>query len=385
MQTESGKIDVAVQQLARMEGYLAQDTENSLLIADIIELCLQSGQFDAARRHVTAARALFPDDAFFQQREGHVLIAEGEFALALEIFECLYRLKGDAVLGHDLAYAQFCLGQYAQAQMTLQAHLSQPDVSAVNVALMLRCQHHLGQLSDALELASIHEKRCADDRDFLSAVSLLYLDDGQLERAQQASAAAIGGDVSGGGVPLEAMVVGATLALAQGNLGTADRYYQAALKRKPDDGRSWSGIGLASLLRHDLESAAKQLEQALVYLPQHIGTRHLLGWCKIMAHDLVAADAIFRAALALDRTFGETHGGLAVVAALCGKRVEAEEGIRRALGLNPDGLAARYAQMLLSGGATDPEMLKRDTQALLKQRAGLFGGSMADMLAKFTH
>jgi predicted Zn-dependent protease len=380
MQSRSTNNDGLAQKLARMESYLAQDPANPLLLADIIDLSLQAGRIDLARSHVDTARSLLPDDVFFQQREGHVLIAEEDFTAAVVIFSRLHAQHADAALGYDLAYGQFRLGQYRDAQATLQPYLALPAPSAASVTLMLRCLHHQGQLRAALDLVALHGHTCGEDQAFLAAASLLYLDDGQMVLARYNADLAMAGDTP----PLEAMVVGATVALGQGDLTVAARHYQAVLQRKPDEGRSWSGIGLVSLLQRDLGRAAVQLEQAILYMPQHIGTRHVLGWCKILSHDLDAAAAIFRAALALERNFGETHGALAVIAALRGDRADAEEGIRRALGLDPNGLSARYAQMLLSGGASDPVKLKAQSYALLAERSGPFGGTMADMLVKFT-
>lgn len=62
---------------------------------------------------------------------------------------------------------------------------------------------------------------------------------------------------------------------------------------------------------------------------------HGLGWCEIALNDWPAALTVFEHALLLDRTFGETHGGIGVVKALQGQREEAVESIRRARRLNP--------------------------------------------------
>ena len=66
-----------------------------------------------------------------------------------------------------------------------------------------------------------------------------------------------------------------------------------------------------------------------------------MAWCNLMKKDLAAAQQNFEAAMALDRNFGETHGGLAVVLALQGRREEAKLSIERALRLDPQSLSAR--------------------------------------------
>lgn len=82
-------------------------------------------------------------------------------------------------------------------------------------------------------------------------------------------------------------------------------------------------------------------------MPDHIGTWHVLAWIYILRGDSAQAREALDRSYALDRNFGETHGGLAVVDAMEGKTDSARQGIRRALKLNPDGMSARYAEMLL--------------------------------------
>jgi Flp pilus assembly protein TadD len=81
----------------------------------------------------------------------------------------------------------------------------------------------------------------------------------------------------------------------------------------------------------------------------------VLGWIHIMRGNVLAAQLAFQRALAVDRTFGESHGGLAVIAVLQGQELNARTSIKRALRLDPQSMSAQYAQMLLlqSHGATE--------------------------------
>jgi Tfp pilus assembly protein PilF len=90
-------------------------------------------------------------------------------------------------------------------------------------------------------------------------------------------------------------------------------------------------------------------------MPDHIGTWHALAWCQLLEGDLAGAKRSFDKAFALDRTFGETHGGFALVHALRSERKEAEESIKRATRLDPQGRSARYAKsvLLLDDGQVD--------------------------------
>jgi Flp pilus assembly protein TadD len=188
--------------------------------------------------------------------------------------------------------------------------------------------------------------------------------------------------LASGARPLEALVVAGSLALGRDDAATAAALLKEALAISPDDGRSWAGLGMASLLNGDTAQAKEQLERAAANLPTHIGTLHALGWCQIVRGELGGAQQTFRNALALDRNFGESHGGLAVAHALQGNRSEAEEGVQRALRLDPEGLSARYAEMVLSGVANDPARFRKLAIRLVSNRSSSASSALTSALIK---
>jgi Tfp pilus assembly protein PilF len=80
-----------------------------------------------------------------------------------------------------------------------------------------------------------------------------------------------------------------------------------------------------------------------------------LAWNQLLRGDSEAAEASYRSAYDIDRNFGDTHGGLALVAALRGDYDGAEQSIKRALRLDPDAVTARYAQALVMEARGDVE------------------------------
>lgn len=372
------------QKLQRMLGYLAQDPENTPLLLDVIDLCQSLGQWEQAQTHLDLARRLEPDNLVFQQRQANLWMAQNNWAAANALLASLYRTLPDLTLAHDLAYTQFRLGDYRAAQTTLQpclAHTPPQIARTDSITLMLRCWHHLGELEPALALAQQYAAQAGPE--MLSVMSLLYLDADDVQNAQAVSARALA--LATGPSVLEAQIVQATLALGQGEVALAAQQFDQVLQQKPDDGRSWAGIGLVYLVQRDWPGAARALEQAVLFMPQHIGTRHILAWCKILAGDLLAARAVLNAALAMDRNFSESHGGLAVVEALAGNRDLAQGLVRRALGLNPHSLTARFAQTLLArqgNGADDTARFQQEVEAILAGEQGVFGENLAAMLQK---
>jgi Tfp pilus assembly protein PilF len=104
---------------------------------------------------------------------------------------------------------------------------------------------------------------------------------------------------------------------------------------------------MVEISHQDLGSAKDAIVAAVKYLPEHIGTWHVLGWIELLCGDLGAARAAFEQALTIDCNFGESHGGLAVVAAWQGREQDAVTARRRALQLDPHSISARYAEMVL--------------------------------------
>ncbi|MEN9865090.1 MAG: hypothetical protein RL748_680 [Pseudomonadota bacterium] len=369
--------------LQRLQGYLLQDPDNTHLLLDLIDLCLALGLWQNAQPYLEHARQLAPHDPYFQQRQASVWMAQENWAAANAVLESLYRDMPDLILAHDLAITRFRLGQYAAAQACLQACLAQPSVPLASVILMLRCLHHGGDLKSALALVQPYEVAAETSAEFWSVVSLLQLDADNLPQAERCCRHALA--LAQDKTVLEALIVSGTLALGHADLTLAQQHFEQALQIKPDEGRIWGGKGLIKLMQQDWIAASADLEQAVIFMPRHIGTRHVLAWCKILAGDLASARAILNAALAMDRNFGETHGGLAVVAAMSGQTAEAQVLVRRSLGLNPQGMAARFAQTLLARQGNSPADLARFQQevaALLASQSSPFGGSLTDLMQK---
>ncbi len=368
-----------MQKLNRLERYLTADPSNLSLLATIIDLSLELGQIEAAAGHVKAALLLVPDDAEMLARSGLVLMEQGDLAQAASVFEQLLTSFADSSLATNLAFIYLRQGRSQDAANTLAPYVDVPSAAADTLTLYIRALHHLGQFEQALDVIAKNLERCKGDSTFLACASLLSFDGDQKEQARALSEAAL----AAGARPLEAVVVVGTMALEALEPELAASRFNEAVTINPLDGRSWSGLGLAKLLTQDFEGANADLAKAVEYMPEHIGSFHAVAWCHILRHDVAAAQTNFEKALALDRNFSESHGGMAVVYALQGKVELAEESIRRALRLDPKSLSARFAQMALSGALKDPEKFRRITFKILSSTEGLDGKNMAEMLTKF--
>lgn len=365
-------------QLASTEAYLATDPDNAHLLARAIDLSLDVGEPERALRHAEAATGAHPDDPFLAYRRGLALMGLARWNEARAILAPLAATATDLNLAHSAATCAMMVGEHAAVLAMLAPFRDEPMLPGAVVALLVRASHHSGDLDSALALIAAHRTRLADDGDFAAAAALACLDAGQFDDAAGFSAAAR----ALGHAPIEALVVDATLALANADTAAAVAGFEAVLARRPEEARSWSGLGMASLLKRDLGAAGPQLEHAVKLMPTHIGSWHILGWCRIFEGDLGAAEQAFQTAMVLDRNFAESHGGLAVVAALCGNRDAAEAAAKRALALDRTSLAARYAQMVLAGDTADPVRFQAIALRILRGHRTPTGESLADTVLR---
>ncbi len=369
----------AAPDLARIEGYLATDPSNPHLLTTAIDLCLSLGKLDRAREHADAAIRALPNDPFMAARRGNVLIAQGRLDEAALVFTQLLAQKPDVNIAYNLALVRFRQGNYLQARVVFEPFASTDDVPALAATLFVRTLHHLGEIEQAIAVVERHRARLGKDAEFLGAASLVYLDDDQLDKAQQLSAAALS---CGARPPLDALVAGGSAALARDDVDSAKQMFQHALKISPTDGRSWSGLGMASLLNGELDEARDQLLRATANMPSNIDTWHALAWCHVVRDEMGDAERSFGEALARDADSAESHSGLALVQALQGKKQEARAGIERAKRMDPEGLTAGYVEMILSGAAADPAQFQQMALAALTGRPGRAGAKLAAAMAK---
>lgn len=366
----------ALEKLPRIEGYLLADPRNLDLLAMAIDLSMAVGDVSRARRHAEAALAHYPDDVFFMARMGTILMAQQDWNGAANYFGFALSKNRDIALAYNLSYCYTWLGKHREAFDTLVGYGAEGPLPPHAVTLLLRALHHLGELDKALVLIEAEMARCDLDPAFLGAASMVYFDNGNVDESVRLSDLAL----AQGARPLEALVVSASLALGRADVDSAVKTFNEVLAKYPTEGRSWSGLGLASMLKRDLPEAEQQLTQAVKYMPAHVGTLHALAWCKILLNDLAAAQTIFLQTLEMDRNFGDSHGGLAVVQAFFGEKQAAEASIKRAVGLSRTGLPAKFARMVLDGEVSDPVKFRSLVPQLLAGQKGPFGHSLKEVL-----
>lgn len=374
-----------MQRLERLQGFLLADPENQTLRVDIFDTALSAGAFDHAERQIIEAKEKQLDSAAWQFRLASLRMAQKRFEEAQSVLHELEAAHGPhPSITHNLAYIEFTQRHYGDCDNFLRSCMDGP---AANVAasadpalqvLWLRNLHQWGALDEAWKWAQDQRAAGALTVSAAGVASLIAVDSGDLNAALALSDLALTQEPA----HMEALVARASVALAQRQPALARELVARALVRNPSDGRAWSASGFAEMLDLKIERAHQHFEQALLWMPMHIGTWHGMGWACVMLKDLVGARRAFESALTLDRNFSESHGGLAVVLALSGEAALAQEYIELAMRLDKANLSARYAQAILSGEAADVQGIQRLAQRILGQRQAPMGGTMADWVSK---
>lgn len=330
--------------VASLEAFADRDPTNPDLLCDLLDSLVLEGLVQRARERLERApqalRAM-PGVVF---RDARLALVEGDLPKVIALLNPLVSALQPAPAGlcHDLAYAQFTLGEPDEALRTLSKASAVEGDDVISIALLTaRIWHRQQRIREALALLDgLHDPSRQAEIDGLRA--LLLLDHGQVSDAAHEAFRALSLDPA----QFEAGLVSGSLALSA-RREDAIPTFQRLVAMRPNAGRAYLGLGEGLMMSGDIVAATAVLDRAVTYMPDHIGTWHALAWCQLLQGKLDDAQRSFDQAFALDRTFGETHGGRALIHALRGEREAASESIKRALRLDPQGRNARYAQSVL--------------------------------------
>lgn len=354
-------------QLARFKTFLQQDPENPKLIMQVAEMLYRLGEFDEAITLIDSALINYPNDSGLQFLKANAAMASGRAGISIKLLQTLLQSGiTEPVIRYNLAYALLYEGQYSEALEQLDLIKNNVDQLPELPVLRARVLHHLGDLEQAISSAEQYIMDNPDSSETYGVLALLYYDEGQNDIARKWAEQSLTINDSS----LEALIALGSIAADGQNQEEAAKYFEAATEKYPTSGRSWSGKGLANMMDMDLDKAIDDLNKAVKYMPNHIGTWHGLAWCQLIKDDIAGAKNSLLMSLDIDRNFGETYGGLAVIDILEGNYREAEIKVKKALRLDPASFSGRFAKSLLLERGGDAEKAKKMIQQILNSRIG---------------
>jgi Tfp pilus assembly protein PilF len=172
------------------------------------------------------------------------------------------------------------------------------------------------------------------------------------------------------------------LALGEEDAATARRVFERALAIRQDVPRAWVGRGLAKLLDQDPLDAARDIEKGAELFGDHLGSWIAAGWARFVGQDYAEARRIFEHALALDPTFSEAHGSMAVIEIQEGLLSSAAERVKVATRLDRNCFSAAFAKTLLASADGDQAKARVIFEKAVNVPIGKDGRTIAQSLAK---
>lgn len=364
---------------ARLMRFLDQDPPNLRLRLDAISALLRTKDFDKARQLASDGLELMPDEPQLRFQRGIIELAAMRPDLARQAFAGLVDdgVRHDAIL-YNLAYACEAHGDHAAALKALDEIRPKGGSETVKELLKLRARarYAMEDIDGAVADMRAYLESAGDDAEAYGLLSLMLVDADRTDEAEPAAVRALNLEPA---EPMARLSLG-VIALERQQPQAVIAEVGPLVQKFPYLGRAWSTLAFAYLLMLDLPKAREAFEHAVREMPDHIGTWHGYGWTTLLQSEPALAREAFERAMALDRNFPDSHGSLAVLDALDGRRTEAERGAQRALRLNRESPSGLYAQSLLMAKAGDQTGAQAIVQGILSSTKLATGQSVQDLV-----
>ncbi len=357
--------------LARLLGYLDSDPDNLNLLGDACAAAVDARLPHKALELLDRYEAIASLPPAMRNLGGLAALQQDRFADAAGIFaRLLVDRPQDTGLRFNLAWCKSMTGDDAGAVDLL----DEATIAAIPGAASLQVQslHRLGQLDAALASGRRALESLPRDTALKGALSIVALDLQMPELAQTWASNAQ--DTS------EGLSVLGTLALQDNRVDDAMGYFERGLDVRSDSARNLLGQGLVLMARGDARGAAKAIDRSAELFGRHLGTWIASGWAHFAAGDRSGARVIFNRALALDETFAESHGALAVLDVLDEDLASARRRTDTALRLDRRCFAGALAKTLLLEHDGDPQAARRVRDIALNAPVGAGGQTIAQAM-----
>lgn len=353
----------------RLVGFLAEDPDNLALLADAADAALAESRYAEASDIIDRHGRIAPPPPSLINGLGLCALAEGRHADAVCIFESLHaQSPSDSGLLANLAWARSGLDDHLGV---LDAVDGAKETVAIAM-LKVRALHNLGRLEEAMAVGDAWTDRDGSP-ELWGVLASVALDAEAVDRAETWAQRA--SDTPDGATAL------GIIALSGARAAEAREFFEHALSARPDFARGLTGLGAVLLDEGKPIEAAKNFDKAAKIFDTHLGTWVAAGWAYLIAGDLGNARSRFERVLAIDETFSEGHGGLAVLDVLEGHDTLAERRAEIALRLDRRGLGGALARSMLLEQSGDVHSARRLRTMALEAPAGADGKTIAQMIA----
>jgi len=355
--------------LDRLLGYLKYDPENRPLLLDATDAAIGERKPDVAQNLLQRYEALDMLPPAGMNLKGLAALQLGNFEEAEAVFSALAANTAHAPpgLAFNLAWSRAMLNDHAGAL----ALLDDAVIADVPKAawLKIRMLHHLGRLDEALTAGDALLARNPQNDELAAALSLVAMDAGDAECAAVFAS-------KGQAQPEAASTLG-LIALGSLDPSKAMPLFERALAQRPGLAHAWLGQGLGRMTLGDAKGSAADLDKAAELFGQHIGSWIAAGWAHYTGGNLAGARNRFDRALALDDTFAESQGSLAVVDIAEGRIDEARRRAAIAMRLDRQCFSGALAMSLLAEHDRNPQLAQKIRDRAMQVPIGANGMTIA--------
>lgn len=371
-----------LQKLHTYETFVERDPDNALLRIELGDLYMQAGRCEDALSSYDACPPASEYSPKARARCASALLALGRPAEAERTLrELVDEVGPDPVLVHNLGVALAKQQQWAAACAQFAAAAAAGFRHPSNQVQWIHSLQQQGDLEAALEVGTRWARESPGPQS-QGVLAVLHLDLDSFDEAARLAQAvlAVAPDDPNAGV------VVATAHLLEADAASARRLLEPVVARDPANARAWMALGLALLIAGEPANAVTALRRCTAILSANPGAAVALAWANLVAEGPQAAERDFLRAVEVNRSFGESHGGLAVVQALQGRLDEARHSIRLAERLSPDAAyGAQYAQAIIAATEGRQEQSVRMIQDILRTTIKEGLPSLAQVLMKSRH
>ena len=362
-------IDRHSSRLKRLLTFVERDPDNSALVFDAAALAFDEGDLGLAADLIRRVNA---PTAPIRNLAATIAIAEERLEDAVTLLSGLFKEGENApAVRFNLAWSLACLARYEEAEALLRDEVL--SVSPRAPSLRIKVLHHLERYEEALKEGESLMVSFPENRVLAGALATLAMDADREELARHYATQA--------GDNPEGLTAGGMFSLQDQDADSALALFDKAIAVQPDSPRAWVGKGLALLARSEPAKAAEALDHGAGLFGDHLGSWIAAGWASFIAGDLAGARDRFERVVALDGTFSEGHGGLAVIDIVEGNLVSAQRNADIAMRLDRVGLGGALAGILLMQAQGRPDAAERIRAAALTAPIGPGGKTLAQMLA----
>lgn len=358
--------------LDQITAFLVQDPRNLNLLAEGARTAAQEGLWNEVAAMVSRYAEVEPPTTELINLRGLASMDAGDFSSAQDDFQAVLEANpGDPGVAFNLAFSLAQLGQNYPALNLIDGSV----VASIPAAAGLKVQ--LLHITETPEDALAWGVQLADKLDahpgLAAALAVAAMDAEDYEKAEKFARQT---NDSPAGLSTLGMI-----ALDRAELAEAIPMFEQAIDKVPDYGRALLGRGLARMAGGQPKDAAKDFDAAASTFRTHLGTWIAAGWAYFADGDLDTSRSRFETALAIDDTFSECHGGLAVLDAMAGNFEAARRKADIALRLDRMSLGGTLAKILIAKGMGQDATAERLTDMTLNMPITTDGRTISQISA----